>query len=131
MSAQNYVVTARRWERGWELHIATAAGDEVGVTQSRTLSGTERMVRDYLALDGRDAAAPIEIRPELDPATDERVAAARAKVREAEEAQAVAAAESRSVVKDLRASGLSGSDIAKVLHLSTQRVSQLTSAGKD
>ncbi|MDN5914136.1 MAG: hypothetical protein L0I76_03315 [Pseudonocardia sp.] len=131
MSTETYFVAARRWERGWELHITDAAGGEVGVTQSRTLSGAERMVRDYLALDDLADAAPIEIRPELDPATDRRVATTRAKVREAEEAQAVAAAESRAVVKDLKASGLSGSDIAKVLHLSTQRVSQLASAGMD
>ena len=40
-----YEVHARRWARGWELHI-----DGVGVTQSRSLSDAEGMVRDYIAL---------------------------------------------------------------------------------
>jgi hypothetical protein len=34
-------VCAKRWKRGWELHI-----DGIGVTQSRNLSGAEQMVRD-------------------------------------------------------------------------------------
>src|SRR5262252_6792227 len=40
-----YRVTARRWKRGWELHIA---GE--GVTQSRSLAEADGMVRDYVAL---------------------------------------------------------------------------------
>lgn len=59
MSAEDYVVSARRWEHGWELHITDAAGEEVGVTQSHTLSDAERVVRDYLALDNRGAAAVV------------------------------------------------------------------------
>ncbi|WP_060633939.1 hypothetical protein [Pseudonocardia sp. EC080610-09] len=68
MNAQTYIVTTRRWERGWELHIADTAGAEIGVTQSHKLSSAERMVRDYLALDGLDADVALEIRPELDSA---------------------------------------------------------------
>ena len=131
VSAESYVVTARRWEHGWELHIADAAGDEIGVTQSRTLAGADRMIRDYLAIDGRDAAADVKVRPQLGAEETERVQRARRMIAEAEAAQREAAAESRRVVQDLKASGLSGSDIAHVLHLSTQRVSQLASAGKD
>lgn len=41
------------------------------------------------------------------------------------EAQVEAAQSSRKVVADLKASGLSGADIAAVLDLSPQRVSQL------
>lgn len=123
-----YVVTARRWERGWELHIADASGAEVGVTQSRTLSGAEGVARDYLAADDRGADARIVLRPELGEKTDAKIAAVREKARAAERAQAEAAAESRDVVVGLKASGLSGSDIAKVLNVSTQRVSQLANS---
>jgi hypothetical protein len=42
--AVSYTVRAKRWEHGWELHIA-----DVGVTQSRTLADADRMVRDYIA----------------------------------------------------------------------------------
>lgn len=54
-----YEVEARRWEHGWELHVAG-----VGVTQSRTLDAAERTVRDYIeSLTGADcAAADIVIR---------------------------------------------------------------------
>jgi hypothetical protein len=45
MGRATYEVTARRWARGWELHIP-----DVGVTQSPTLSGANRMVREYVAL---------------------------------------------------------------------------------
>lgn len=47
-----YTVIAKRWDRGWELHI-----NGVGVTQSRALNDAEAMVRDYIALD--TGAAPV------------------------------------------------------------------------
>jgi hypothetical protein len=47
-----YVVRAKRWAHGWELHI-----DGIGVTQSRTLDGAEQMVRDYIeTLTDRDVS---------------------------------------------------------------------------
>ncbi|MEU4683059.1 hypothetical protein [Streptomyces xinghaiensis] len=39
-----YEVVAKRWKRGWELHVAGA-----GVTQSRNLLDAEGMVRDHVA----------------------------------------------------------------------------------
>ena len=125
-----YVVTAHRWERGWELHIADDQGAEVGVTQARSLTGAEVMVRDYLALDDRDDQAPVEIRPVFDPATDRRIAEARAQVRAAAAAQEAAARESRAVVQQLDEAGLSGTEIAQVLQLSQQRVSDLRKAAR-
>ena len=69
-----YNVTARRWKRGWELHI-----DGVGVTQARGLGEAESMVRDYIeSLTGRDASgATIVITPEVGGGLDEEVRAAR------------------------------------------------------
>jgi hypothetical protein len=57
-----YVVRAKRWAHGWELHI-----DGVGVTQSRTLDGAEQMVRDYVeTLTDRDVNdATVVIEPDL------------------------------------------------------------------
>ncbi|WP_232662182.1 hypothetical protein [Pseudonocardia sp. TRM90224] len=52
----SYKVTARRWGSYWELDI-----EGVGVTQARTLSRAERMVRDYLELDGHSDAATAAI----------------------------------------------------------------------
>lgn len=123
---KTYNVTAKRWKHGWELHI-----DDVGVTQSKTLAGAEKMVRDYIALDldvpedSFDALIVVEL--------DERVAAAidRAKVAvaDAASAQLAAANLSRRVVHWLKDDGLSGQDVAILLGVSPQRVSQLASSG--
>lgn len=122
-----YVATARRWARGWELHITDDAGAELGVTQSHTLAGAEAMARDYIAivLDVEPDTFTVEVRPELDGDLAARVAAAREAARAAEQAQRDAATQSRQIARDLRDAGLSGSEIAVVLRVSTQRVSQL------
>lgn len=41
---KTYDVPARRWEHGWELHIA-----DVGVTQSHSLWDAELMARDLIS----------------------------------------------------------------------------------
>jgi hypothetical protein len=117
-----YDVTARHWKRGWELHI-----DGVGVTQCRSLAEAETMVRDYVeSLTGVDVSdATIVITPEVGGGHDERARAAREAVAAADRATREAAAQSRKVARDLRQAGLSGRDIAAVLKISAQRVSQL------
>jgi hypothetical protein len=117
-----YDVTARHWKRGWELHI-----DGVGVTQCRSLAEAETMVRDYVeSLTAADVSdATIVITPEVGGGLDERARAARAAVTAADRATREAAAQSRKVARDLRQAGLSGRDIAAVLKVSAQRVSQL------
>jgi DNA-directed RNA polymerase specialized sigma subunit len=117
-----YQVLARRWTRGWELHI-----DGVGVTQSHSLVDAEDMVRDYivLALDVAPDSFEVAITPEVGDGLDEDVQTVRREIREAEEAQLRAAERSRFLVRRLIAKGLSGKDTAKVLGVSPQRVSQL------
>ena len=117
-----YQVRAKRWAHGWELHI-----EGVGVTQSHTLHDAERMARDYIALDtGTDPGSfDIEITPEIGGELGEKTAAARQAVAAAEEARRAAAARSRDVAQELQNAGLSGRDIAAVLRVSPQRVSQL------
>jgi DNA-directed RNA polymerase specialized sigma subunit len=117
-----YTVRAKRWVHGWELHI-----DGVGVTQSRNLGGAERMVRDYIeSLTDQDTAHDdVVIKPELGGGLDEAIQAAREAVAAADRAVRESAARSRRVVRDLIQAGLSGVDIAKIMHVSSQRVSQL------
>jgi DNA-directed RNA polymerase specialized sigma subunit len=118
-----YKVTARRWALGWELHI-----DGVGVTQSRTLRSAEDMVREYIALQldlDDEENFDVEIIPELDGNLATEAEAARHAVRAAERAQRDAAATSREVARHLKESGLKGADIATILNVSPQRVSQL------
>lgn len=117
-----YKVRAKRWAHGWELHI-----DGLGVTQSHTLRDAEMMARDYIMLD-TDAAPDsfdVEITPEIGGELGEQTRAARDAVSRADAAQRQAAAESRAAARSLRQAGLTGRDIAAVLKVSPQRVSQL------
>jgi predicted XRE-type DNA-binding protein len=121
-----YNVQAKRWARGWELDI-----NGVGVTQSRTLNDAEAMVRDYIALDTGVPADSfnVEIVPEVGNGLDGATRAARRAVAEAEKAQRAAASLSRDVAHRLNKAGLSGREIAVVLSVSPQRVSQLLKNG--
>jgi hypothetical protein len=120
--SNTYQVRAKRWAHGWELHI-----EGVGVTQAHTLRGAERMARDYIALDtgATPDAFDVEITPEIGGELGEKTAAARRAVAEAEEARRAAAVQSRDAARELQGAGLSGRDIAAVLQVSPQRVSQL------
>ncbi len=117
-----YSVTARHWKRGWELHV-----DGVGVTQCRALAEAEPMVRDYIeSLTGTDASdAAVVVSVEVGGGPDEQARAAREAVAAADKATREAAAQSRKAARDLRDAGLSGRDIAAILRVSAQRVSQL------
>lgn len=122
---KTYTARARRWEGGWELHI-----DGVGVTQSRTLRDADRMARSYIAMDtGADRDSfDVDIVPDLDE-LEKSVGEARRAVVEAAKVQREAAALARQVVRDLRTYGLSGNDIAALLKVSPQRVSQILKSG--
>lgn len=133
--ASAYRVRATRWARGWELHIYAAdapEGAEVGVTttKGRDLAGAAAMVRDYLAvvydLDEAEASAvPVEVAPDLGDEVAERIARTRELASVAAAAQTAAATASRETVAHLDGLGLNGREIATVLGLSAQRVSQL------
>jgi hypothetical protein len=121
---KTYHVRAKLWDHGWELHV-----DGVGVTQSHGLTDAGEMARSYIAMmtDTAIDAFDVVIVPEVS-GLDQAVRDARAAVREAEQAQREAAARSRALARELRARGLSGRDIAVVLGVSPQRVSQLLRA---
>jgi hypothetical protein len=117
-----YRVEARRWARGWELHI-----EGEGVTQSHSLNDAEGMVRDYIALmhNVPPDSFDVEITPVMGSGLDEAVRSARQMVTDADLARREAAVHSRAIAGRLSRAGLSGRDIARVLGVSAQRVSQL------
>lgn len=121
-----YVVRAKRWAHGWELHI-----DGVGVTQSRTLGGAEQMVRDYVeTLTDRDVSdATVVIEPDLG-GLEAKASDVRKQIERAQRENRQAAAASRALVSELRAAGLSVSDTAAILGVSRGRVSQLVSGSQ-
>jgi len=124
--SKTYKVDAKRWEHGWELHV-----EGVGVTQSKSLHSAARMSREYISLvEGisDESTIDVEIRPKIENALGKEVIAARKAVHELAERQREVAALSRAAAKDLAGSGLSGADIAVVLDVSPQRVSQLLNA---
>jgi hypothetical protein len=123
---KTFTVRAKRWEHGWELHI-----DGAGVTQSHSLQDAEMMARDLISRRlgiSKDAFA-VKITPEIGDGLDEQTRAAREAVSAAEQAQRKAAVQSRDAARRLRQAGLTGRDIAKVLDVSPQRVSQLLKTG--
>jgi len=117
-----YTVHAKRWAQGWELHI-----DGVGVTQSRSLGDAERMTRDYIETftDHDTTSDQVIILPMVGGGLDEAVQAARDAVVSADRERHEAATQVRQVVRDMSQAGLSGRDIAHLLNVSAQRVSQL------
>jgi hypothetical protein len=120
---KTYEVVAKRWRRGWELHIPG-----VGVTQSRSLSDAEGMARDYvaLALDVPEDSFEVRIVPEVGGGVDQKVKQTREAITAAAQAQSRVAETSRALVGELKELGLTGKDVAVVLGVTPQRVSQLT-----
>jgi len=141
MARLNVEVVARRWEHGWELHVSDARGPLV-VLPTRRLSAAERTVRDFVV--EHDGVSPRAVRVRITvtfdnglgsgaesgsgAGLDAEIAAVRAAVDHAERAQREAAARSRALALRLRDAGLTGADIAVVLRVSPQRVSQLMRA---
>jgi DNA-directed RNA polymerase specialized sigma subunit len=124
--SRTYTVDAKRWEHGWELHV-----EGVGVTQSKSLHSAASVAREYISLAediSDESTIDVEIRPQIDNALGQEVIAARKAVQELGERQREVAALSRAAARDLAESGLSGADIAVVLDVSPQRVSQLLNA---
>ena len=125
----NINVTAKRWAKGWELHI-----DGHGVTQSRTLADAPQQVVDYLdSLHGlRVSTDDVAVSPELSKALLSEIRRARSNIRKAERELARAAAEQRRVATTLRTEAhLSVTDTAVLMEVSRGRVSQLTAARPD
>jgi len=126
MARLSVEVAARRWEHGWELHVSDGRGPLV-VLPTRRLSAAERTVREFVV--EHEGVSPrsvkVEIIVTLGAELDEEIAAVRAAVDHAERTQREAAARSRALALRLREAGLTGADIAVVLRVSPQRVSQL------
>ena len=117
-------VIAKAWEHGWELHV-----EGVGVTQVRTLAGAAQQAADLIETMTHTVMDPdeLEFQIALPDGLAERAKAARRLLRDAEEINAKAAAESREVAKALREdAGLSVTDAAVVMGVSRGRISQLT-----
>ena len=118
---RRYTATATREGRWWVIDV-----DGVGVTQARSVREAHEMVDDLVRVLRDDSDFEIEIHFLVDK-LDATVLAetVRGKVRMAEVAQRDAAEANREAARRLSAAGVSGGDIAGILEVSPQRVSQL------
>jgi hypothetical protein len=115
-----YRTIARRSPNGWTLHVG-----DLGTTSTRSLATAEKDARAHiLATAGQDDVI-VHVQPKLDLRLGEVVQDARTKAAELAELTTLVAAKSREAAEALRTAGLSNVDIAHVLGVSEQRVSQL------
>jgi predicted XRE-type DNA-binding protein len=126
MNRDTYTVHAKRWQHGWELHIAGPNGYQ-GTSQSHGLKSAERMARDYIALDLEvpDDSFDVEIVPEVGGVLGDLIQDAKTAICLAAEKAREAAEKSRRAVSELKEDGMTQTEIAQVLRVSQQRVSQL------
>jgi len=127
MSKPTYRVDAERRDGWWLLTSADAPG---AVSQVRRLTAADEHAREAIAfvLDVEPDSFDLALIPALESGLTDVVAATREAVRLAAQAQLVAAEQSRQVVAELMSKErLSGAEVAAVLGLSAQRVSQLAS----
>src|SRR6478735_3171749 len=118
---RTYTVRVSRRDGGWDAGI-----DGVGWIRVDRLTGAERAVRAHLAVLGFDdaATAPVrleygsELGPEIELVQEARAAA--------DGWMRYAAERTRALTARLIDEGMSGAEVAMVLGLSPQRVSQLT-----
>jgi hypothetical protein len=105
--------------------------EDVGVTQGRNLGELHRMAVDLVVsmLEVRPRDVSIKFNVEI-PRVTPKIKAARLAMKLALEAQEAAALQSRQLVTEMRSMGMSVGDVAQVLEVSPQRVSQLSAHGR-
>jgi DNA-binding NarL/FixJ family response regulator len=129
MSQHAYRVVVTREDRQWLADVPELAGAH---TYARSLPSLDQAVREVVVL---AADLPDEAMPELvldydyhtgDPDLDATALQVRRLRREADDLAATAAARTSQAAAQLVACGLSVRDVAALLGISPQRVSQLT-----
>lgn len=119
---KKHEATATREGRFWVIDVPG-----VGVTQGRTVAEAREMTRDLIAVmtDVPVKDVDVDIAFKVGDISPSDVQGARRAVVEAAKAQEHAAQVSRQMVAKLRSAGVSGRDVAGILGISPQRVSQL------
>ncbi|MCL2595055.1 MAG: hypothetical protein FWD83_06000 [Promicromonosporaceae bacterium] len=120
--SKHYSAVATREGRWWSIEI-----EGVGVTQARSLRAAPTVAAGMLSavFDVDESEFTVDVIPRLDPAVSKHVHDARAAARDLAVQQQAVAAQSKQVAIELRQTGMSSNDVADVLGVSPQRVSQL------
>lgn len=119
---------AVREGRWWVIEVP-----DVGTTQGRTTREADEMARDLIAtmLEVDPATVEVRIDYQLPAELDGEVTAAREATQKAARAQEQAAKQTRTAVARIRHAGIAGADVARILGISPQRVSQLIKGSPD
>jgi hypothetical protein len=120
-----YRATARREDKLWVVDV-----EGVGVTQGRSLAEARSMAVDLVVAmrEVKPAAVSVDMQVALPGELGVKVQQVKKSRSQLELLQRQVGELGRGVVEGLRGAGLSGKDMAVVLGVSEQRVSQLTSA---
>jgi predicted RNase H-like HicB family nuclease len=123
-----YEVRAQRTDGWWILGVPEVPG---ALSQVRTLSVAEEHVREAIAFVAGVPADSFEVDivPELPEHLTREITEAKTDAEAARAAQEQASVSVRRAVASLYQAGLSGPEIARVLGVSKQRVSQLAQTG--
>ena len=122
---------ARRSGDWWAVEVPEVDG---AFTQAKRLDQIPEMVADAVSLleDVPVEQVVVTVVPDIgDPALLESADHVREQIAAAQAAQTAAAAASRAVVKQLRGKGLPVRDVAVIMNVSAQRVSQLDNGSTD
>lgn len=119
-----YTVRAQRDGRWWVLTTPDVPG---AVSQVHGLSQADAYIRESIAFVlGVDAGSfDVSVVPDLPAGLSDKTREVREHIAALDAQQRAVAAASRAVVAELKAKGLSQQDIATVMGVSAQRVSQL------
>jgi CRP-like cAMP-binding protein len=118
-----YTATAVREGRWWVIDV-----DGVGVTQSRTLAEAHTWAQGLIEAVTGEAGADVTVTPSLPDGTIDRVRHARTVMARADADLRAAADEIREATRNMLQTGMSHQDVAAILGVSRQRVSQLLNA---
>lgn len=119
-----YTVEAVRDGKWWLLRTVEAPG---AVSQVRTLSQADEYIREAISYVTGEPEDTFEVRvvPQFPERVAAEIAGAKSALADLDRRQRAAAVLSRAAARDLLAEGLTGAEVAKVLRVSPQRVSQL------
>ena len=123
-----YTVTAERGQGPvWVLQCQEHPG---AISQGRRLADAPGLMKEAIAFVSGvpQDEVEIEVRPVLSDHLRKAIDEARQHVQQAAAQQVAAGLSHRAIARELRAAGMSGADIAVVLEVSPQRVSQLVNS---
>ncbi len=122
-----FEVNAEPIGRQWGLTVPDAPG---AVSLVRALSSAEAHSREAIAfvLDIAEDSFDVHVNVQLDEQVERELVECRSMTADAESMARHAGERTRALVATMKADGLSGSDIATILGVSPQRVSQLANS---